>query len=308
MRALEFECFGKYRDMLRRNVPLANYSYALCGGPCAGMFCVGDGETLAELVKICIESGIPYRVFGGLSNVLVSDSGFDGIVLLNRGGGIRIEKESAERIIVTADSGVLMSKLVKTCTEEGIAGMDWAAGLPGTVGGAVYGNAGAFGSDTASVFLDGQYVDESGTLRPLSKAEMGFSYRSSAMKRGEKPGVLTEIRFVLCAGDPQDIRTAADARRAWRHEHQPDTLPSLGSVFKNPEGMSAGKLIQDAGLMGKVIGGARVSTKHANFITTEKGVRSSDYKALVDLVQAAVSEKFGVKLIPEIEMTGFETE
>ncbi len=308
MYALEPESFGKYREMLRRNVPLAHYSYSLCGGPCTGMFSVGDGETLAELVKICIESGIPYRVFGGLSNVLVSDRGFDGIVLLNRGGTVSIEKDSAERIIVTADSGVLMSKLVKFCAEEGIAGMDWAAGLPGTVGGAVYGNAGAFGSDTAAVFLDGQYLDESGTLRPLSKADMGFSYRSSALKRGEKAGILTEVRFVLSSGDPKAIRAAADARRTWRHEHQPDTLPSLGSVFKNPEGMSAGKLIRDAGLMGKTIGGAQVSTKHANFITTEKGVRSSDYKALVDLIQAAVTEKFGVKLVPEIEMTGFETE
>lgn len=305
---LESELFGKYRDMLQRNVPLANYSYSLCGGPCAGMFTVDDGKTLAELVKICIESGIPHRIFGGLSNVLVSDKGFDGIVLLNRGGAVRIEKETNQRIILTAGSGVLMSKLVKTCAEEGIAGMEWAAGLPGTVGGAVYGNAGAFGSDTASVFLDGQYVDQNGALRPLTKAGMGFSYRSSAMKRRENTGILTEARFILKTGDSNEIRAAMDAHRTWRHEHQPDTLPSLGSVFKNPEGMSAGKLIQDAGLMGKVIGGAQVSTKHANFITTEKGVKSSDYKALVDFVQTAVLEIFGVKLIPEIEMTGFETE
>ena len=164
------------------------------------------------------------------------------------------------------------------------------------------------GSATASVFLDGEYIDESGALRPLTKDEMGFSYRSSAMKRRENKGILTAARFALTNGDPSEIKAAGDAHRIWRHEHQPDALPSLGSVFKNPEGMSAGKLIQDAGLMGKTIGGATVSTVHANFITTEKGVTSSDYKALVELVQAAVLEKFGVKLIPEIEMTGFETE
>ncbi len=308
MRALEPERFGEYQDLLLRDIPLARYAYSLCGGPCAGMFITDNAKTLAELVKVCVADGIPFRVFGGLSNVLVSDAGFDGIVLLNRGGAIRAEKLANGNVIVTADSGVLMSKLVRFCADEGIAGMEWAAGLPGTVGGAVYGNAGAFGSDTASVFLDGEYIDESGTLRPLTKDGMGFSYRSSAMKRRENKGILTAARFALTNGDPSEIKAAGDAHRAWRHEHQPDTLPSLGSVFKNPEGMSAGKLIQDAGLMGKTIGGATVSTVHANFITTVKGVTSSDYKALVELVQAAVLEKFGVKLIPEIEMTGFETE
>lgn len=306
MRKIDPALFAPYESAFRPDIRIGSYAYSLCGGPCAGMFVIENSEMLKILVRKCIAEQIPFRVVGGLSNLLVSDTGFDGIILLNRKGDIRYTTAPDGEIILSAGSGALMTELVNYCVQNGLSGFEWACGLPGTVGGAVYGNAGAFGTSVADIFQSCEIIDADGNLRKLSVDEMDFSYRGSIFKNSHHDWMIIEASFFVMRDDPEQIRQRGIANRDKRHASQPVSERSLGSVFKNPEGTAAGKLIQDAGLKGMAIGKARVSEKHANFITTSEGVRSEDYRKLISYVQRVVSEKFGVRLEPEIELLGFE--
>ena len=306
MRNIDPALFAPYESAFRPEVRIGDYAYSLCGGPCAGMFIIENSDMLKDLVRKCIAAQIPFRVVGGLSNLLVSDTGFDGIILLNRGGDIRHAGSSDETIVLSAGSGVSMAELVNYCVQNGLSGFEWACGLPGTVGGAVYGNAGAFGTSAADIFRSCVILDADGNTRELYPADMEFSYRGSIFKRGHHDWTIIEASFTVKPDDPEQILLRGRANREKRHAGQPVSERSLGSVFKNPEGMAAGKLIQDAGLKGMAIGKARVSEKHANFITTADGVRSEDYRKLIGYVQQVVSERYGIWLEPEIEFLGFE--
>ncbi len=305
MLPVDVTCFSPYEGAFQRSVMLGDHAFSLCGGPCAGMFTVADPDMLCGLIQTCRQNGIPFRVFGAMSNVLVADSGFDGIVLLNRKGSITHSDNGDGSAAVTAGSGASMASLVKYCAQNGLSGMEWASGLPGTVGGAVYGNAGAFGSDISAVLVQGTFLDDSGNQTVLSKDELGFGYRTSALKKGLDL-ICLEAVFRLKYGDPEQIEKLGREYKEKRKNSQPYNEHSLGSVFKNPEGFSAGKLIDDAGLKGVSVGKAVVSNKHANFITTKKGVTSTDYKSLVDHVQRKVKEVSGILLEPEIEFVGFQ--
>lgn len=298
--------FSPYQTALQSPAQLSNYAYSLCGGPCAGLFSVENSLMLEDLVQKCRTADIPYRVLGGMSNILVSDSGFDGIVLLNRKGKLTYTESPDGSILLQADSGTPMAAVVRYCAEHGFSGFEWAAGLPGTVGGAVYGNAGAFGSETAEIFSEGTVIEPDGRTSSCTGSDLAFAYRSSVLKRGNGNRILLNASFRLIPGDSQKIRKTGEEYRQTRREKQPLGAPSLGSVFKNPPGESAGKLIQAAGLKGMSIGKATVSTVHANFITTEKGVRSRDYFDLILTVQKSVREMFGIILEPEVEFLGFE--
>lgn len=306
MRNIDPALFSPYEAAFRPDVRIGDLAYSLCGGPCAGMFPIEDSEMLYDLVRTCISQNIPYRVVGGLSNLLVSDSGFDGVILLNRKGGVTYAADEDGTVQLTADSGLSMASLVNYCAQKGLSGFEWACGLPGTVGGAVYGNAGAFGTETADIFCRARAVTASGELVVLDRDAMEFAYRASVLKKQAEPPVILVTVFRLKKGDPQVIREQGEANREKRRAGQPFGEPSLGSVFKNPEGYSAGKLIQDAGLKGMTIGKATVSMKHANFITTGKGVRSEDYRELIRLVRDKVWDLFGIRLETEIEFMGFE--
>lgn len=306
MRNMDPVRFSPYTQAFRPEVRIGDHAYSLCGGPCAGMFVCDGPEMLQGLTRICIAEGIPFRVVGGLSNLLVSDAGFDGIILLNRKGKISHSASDDGSVLLTASSGVSAAAAVRYCVENELSGFEWACGLPGTVGGAVYGNAGAFGTETAEIFVSGNAVTPAGKTVSLSCADMGFAYRSSRIKRDQDGTVLLDACFRLEKGIRDEILARGEANRARRQASQPAGEPSLGSVFKNPEGSAAGKLIQDAGLKGTSVGKATVSMKHANFITTEKGVRSEDYRALIRLVRNTVMEKTGILLEPEIEFLGFE--
>ena len=305
MRLPDPALFAPYQGRMRTEVPLGTYSYALCGGPCAVLFETDGAEMLRDLASACIRGGLPCRVLGGLSNVLVSDDGFDGVILLNRKGTISHETHPDGTVDLFAEAGTLMGQLVRYCEENGISGLEWAAGLPGTLGGAVIGNAGAFGGDIASIFIGTDCLDRNGQVTRLDRDGMAFAYRASALKGTNTGSVLLSAALRLEKGIPEQIREKGDACRERRRSSQPYGQPSLGSVFRNPEGMSAGKLIEDAGLKGTSVGKAVVSEKHANFIVTEKGVRAADYLALVDLVRDRVLENSGVLLEPEIELLGF---
>ncbi len=306
MRSIDPVLFAPYESAFRPEARIGTYAYSLCGGPCAGMFIIENSEMLKSLIRKCMSEEIPFRVVGGLSNLLVSDSGFDGIILLNRKGEIRHTTASDGTIVLSAESGVSMAELVNYCVRNGLAGFEWACGLPGTVGGAVYGNAGAFGTSAADIFRSCKIIDSEGNTRELSAAEMDFSYRGSVLKRSQHDWTIIQASFFVKRDDPENIRQKGTENRNKRHASQPVSERSLGSVFKNPEGKAAGKLIQDAGLKGMSIGKACVSEKHANFITTADGVLSEDYRKLISHVQHVVSEQYGIWLEPEIEFLGFE--
>ena len=298
--------FHPYEKAYQPNALLGEYAYSLCGGPCDGLFLIGNSEMLKALAQKCILGNIPFKVLGGMSNVLVSDGGFRGIILLNREGIIQKSGNEGDLILLTVDSGSSMASLVRYCRENELTGFEWAAGLPGTVGGAVYGNAGAFGREIKDIFRCGSLLDETGSEICLSQNDMEFKYRSSILKSRKSKYVLLKAIFALKKGSREEIKALEELNKEKRRASQPVSERSLGSVFKNPDGFSAGKLIQDSGLKGTSIGNAVVSTKHANFITTSRGVRSEDYRQLVMLVQKTVFAKFGINLDPEIEFIGFE--
>lgn len=303
---LDASLLAPYENAFHPSELLSKYAFSLCGGPCAGLFFIEDGEMLKALVQCCIRESIPYKVLGGMTNILISDEGFDGIIFLNRKGTITFTVQNDDSILLEADSGASMAGAVRYCIENEISGLEWAAGLPGTIGGAVCGNAGAFGSEISQIFICGTAIDETGTIRTIDNDEMNFAYRSSVMKRQENKNILLKAVFHLEKGHKKQISAKVETYKETRRNTQPVDQHSLGSVFKNPEGESAGKLIQAAGLKGFTIGKAQVSMKHANFITTEKGVTSSDYHRLVIHIQKTVFEQFRVLLEPEIEMLGFE--
>lgn len=305
MLSIESSRFSPYEKALLLNENLSRYAFSLCGGSCTGLFRIEDTDMLAGLGRCCIESGYPLKVLGGMTNILISDNGFDGIVLLNRKGMISHRQLSDGSVILRSDSGTGMPGLVRYCVENEITGMEWACGLPGTVGGAVCGNAGAFGTEIKDVFLEAVILDDDGKLKKMSCADMNYEYRGSILKGENKNKILLSVSFSLHKGEKEKIAAKGEENRTVRKETQPVDENSLGSVFKNPPGESAGKLIQAAGLKGFSIGKASVSMKHANFITTEKGVTSSDYHRLVVHVQQAVFEQFGILLEPEIELFGF---
>ncbi len=305
MQTIDLSVFHPYESAYRSEIRLGDYAYSMCGGPCGGLFMIEDSIMLRDLISDCIVSDIPFKVLGGMSNILISDRGFSGIVLLNRKGRISHTEENG-KILLTADSGAPMAAVVRYCEQNELSGFEWAAGLPGTVGGAVYGNAGAFGSEIADCFRSGMVLDETGSELNLAGPDMEFKYRSSILKNKAKSCTLLNAEFCVEKGKHEEIISKAEACREKRRSSQPVSERSLGSVFKNPEGFPAGKLIQDAGLKGVSVGKATVSTKHANFITTAEGIRSEDYRELILLVQKTVFEKFGIKLEPEIEFLGFE--
>ena len=306
MRLLDLSIFHPYESAYRTGERLGDYAYSLCGGPCDGLFVIEGSEMLKDLAVDCIGAEIPCKVLGGMSNILVSDDGFSGIIFLNRKGNITRTETDSDAILLTVDSGVSMASVVRYCRDNELTGFEWAAGLPGTVGGAVYGNAGAFGTEIKDVFRSGELIDETGKVQCVTKEDMEFKYRGSVLKNRSRTGIMLKAVFSLYKGTHEEIISKEESCKERRRNSQPVSERSLGSVFKNPEGRSAGKLIEDAGLKGTSVGKATVSTKHANFITTAAGIRSEDYLRLIRLIQKTVFDKFGVTLEPEVEFLGFE--
>lgn len=290
---------------LAERIAISRYSYAHCGGEAAVLKCA-CAEELENAAAALLKDGVPFRVLGGLSNVLVSDAGWQGVILLNRGGEMDVRPEQDGSMILSADSGMNMASIVSYCEKNDLTGLEWAAGLPGTLGGAVYGNAGAFGGNIAGNFVSACALDEKGNRVRFTQKDMDFQYRSSVLKRGNQKAVLLNCVLSVRVSDKKgSVKEEGDTNRKKRHDSQPYGVGSLGSVFRNPEGDSAGRLIELAGLKGKRVGKAEISTKHANFIVTEPGVRSADYRELLDMARNAVWEQFQIQLVPEIELIGF---
>lgn len=286
-----------FGDKLQEHVSLAAYTSARIGGQADGLIVAHSADELTELIAQIWEMDIPYLLLGSGSNLLISDAGFRGIVVLNKAKSIRFQADS-----VWAESGVTMSRLANQAATKGLAGMEWAATVPGTVGGAVYGNAGAFGGDMAGNLIQVELLTKSGR-ETWSLEEMDYAYRSSKLKRDGIESIILAAELKLSNGDPVQIQERMRSFIQKRKNTQPPGA-SMGSMFKNPVGDYAGRLIEAAGLKGTRIGNVEISAVHANFFVNHGETKASDVIALIELAQKTVQEKFDVALELEIEIVG----
>ena len=284
---------------LTENAPLANMTTFRIGGPCRLLCEPESPEAAIELFRILPELKVPYALLGNGSNTLVSDKGFDGIVIRPVSGG------TAERLFgsrIRAGAGMLVPSLACFARDQGLAGLAFAQGIPGSVGGGLTMNCGAYGANIADVCESVVCVRPGGEVHTFAGSECEFGYRESIFRHEQL--YILEATFVLTEGDSsaiaEDMRTYAAKRSA----SQPLHMPSAGSVFKRPEGYFAGKLIEDAGLKGYRIGGAEVSEKHAGFIVNAGGATAADVIALIRHIQQTVYDRFGVRLEREVCILG----
>jgi len=289
-----------FGDRLQENVSLAPYSSARIGGPADALVTATSADELAETVSRLWELDVPYVMLGGGSNVLVSDKGVRGVVVLNRAKDVRFDKGSQPK--VRAEAGVVIANLARRAASHGLAGLEWAAAVPGTVGGAVYGNAGAFGGDMAGSLLQADLLTGNGR-ETWSVEKMGYGYRTSVLKSQNLKVVVlwAELRLEHSTKDVVSVKISEFSER--RKATQPPGA-SMGSMFKNPPNDFAGRLIEAAGLKGSRIGTAEISPVHANFFINHGQTKAEDVRALVNLAQKTVAQKFGVDLELEIELVG----
>ncbi|MBL8130655.1 MAG: UDP-N-acetylmuramate dehydrogenase [Anaerolineae bacterium] len=286
---------------LLRDEPLAKYTAARLGGPADAVYIARRSlDELAAVMRRAWTAALPVRVLGGGANVLVSDSGVRGLVVINHVSEIDIDEA---RAVVTASSGMGLAVLARHCAARGLAGMEWAVSIPGTLGGAVVNNAGAHGGDMAGSLIWAALIDVEGE-RVLSNADLAYGYRTSALKgRADRRFLVLRAALQLQRDDAAAISARMDANIAHRKRTQPPGA-SLGSIFKNPPGDFAGRLLDSCDLKGYAIGGAMISPVHANFFINTGNASARDYHALIRYAQQIVQERTGVHLESEIETLG----
>ncbi len=295
---------------LQKDISLARYTAARVGGPAEGLLVVETGCDLVEAVSRLWELAIPFIVLGNGSNTLVSDAGVDGVVVLNNAHHIHFD-EQTDPVTVRAESGASLGLVARKAAARGLSGLEWAAGIPGTVGGAVVGNAGAHGGDTAGSLILAEILHptdtdkQSGSLIqreewPVEK--LAYAYRTSILKR--EPGkVVLAALFKLECSNPDSVLATMENYNEQRKQSQPPGA-SMGSIFKNPPGDFAGRLIEACGLKGTRIGDAEISRQHANFFINRGQATATDIYALIQMARSKVAEKFNLNLDLEIELIG----
>jgi UDP-N-acetylmuramate dehydrogenase len=293
------EWLGTYTGV-RADEPLARHSQFGVGGPAQWFTTTRDTESLAALLRRCSESGVAVTMLGAGSNALISDAGIRGLVIRHDDRTLHAEDEHA----VVLGGGCMMPRVALDCAKCGLAGLEFGIGVPGTCGASVSGNAGAFGIEMADVLIDCTALDPAGRPVTLDAAECGFSYRHSRFKDDLRDLVVVSARLRVHADDPTLVRERTDAVQAQRKASQPYGVRSLGSVFKNPPGDRAGRLVEAAGLKGRRVGGAEISPKHANFIVNVDHASAADVLALVAVAHDAVQQQSGVNLEREIIVLG----
>lgn len=291
-----------FKDRLQRDVPLSRFTTSRVGGPARFYVSAGSASQLAEDVSFLWEQDIPLLVLGSGANLLISDSGLDAVVVHNQAKQITIDLD-ADPPAVTAESGAILTSVARKAAEHGLTGLEWASTVPGSVGGAVYGNAGAFGSNTQANLVLAEILHRKEGYLSLTSDEMGYAYRSSALKRQPGEAVILSARFAVEKGDPAMIESTMKEFSERRRRTQP-TGPSTGSTFKNPPGDYAGRLIEVAGLKGTRIGGVEISEQHGNFFINDGTATAQDYYDLIQYVQQTIRDSFGVALETEIEIIG----
>ncbi|MBS6546931.1 MAG: UDP-N-acetylmuramate dehydrogenase [Butyricicoccus pullicaecorum] len=279
--------------------PMYRHTTFQIGGPAEVFVQPRNLGAFMTALQVARESGLPLTVIGRGSNLLVRDEGVPGVVLCTCGmNGVRVE---GRRVI--AEAGATMAQLAQAALHAGLTGAEFAAGIPGTVGGGVFMNAGAYDGEMSGIVTRSVYMDENGGSCALSGAEQAFGYRTSIYKQHPE-WVIIEAECLLKPGDPAEIRAKMDDFARRRREKQPLNFPSAGSTFKRPEGYFAGRLIEGAGLKGASVGGAQVSEKHAGFVINHGGATCADVTALIEHIQKTVFDRFGVHLECEVRTIG----
>jgi UDP-N-acetylmuramate dehydrogenase len=310
----------------RRNELLAGHTTIRVGGPADLLAAARDVPALTALVRAVRGGGMPLTILGRGSNVVVADAGVRGMVVLSRAEGCRIDGDR-----LTAEAGLPLARAATLAQRAGLSGLEFGLAIPGTVGGAVWANAGAHGADVAGVLESVTLLRADGGEATEPAAALSLAYRESRFKHaagerstaptgghptgghptgghsvGEQPAgdLILTATFRLMPADPAAIKARLDDIRRWRQEHQPLSQPSAGSVFRNPPGDSAGRLIDACGLKGTRLGGAAISAKHANFIVNEGGATAADVRRLAELARKAVVARFGIELSYEVQFIG----
>ncbi len=279
--------------------PMRKYTTFRIGGPADYLVSVCDMREVKDVVAVCKAEHVPYYIVGNGSNLLVSDKGYRGVI-------IRIFKDMAEIEVrenrIVAKAGALLSQIAAKALEAGLTGFEFAAGIPGTLGGACRMNAGAYGGEMKDVLEEVVVLDDQGEIRCLSAGELELGYRTSVIAK--KGYTALEATISLKKGEKEKIKEYMEELREKRVSKQPLEYPSAGSTFKRPEGYFAGKLIQDAGLKGFSVGDAQVSEKHCGFVINKGNASAAEVHELMRQVSDKVEEKFGVRLEPEVRRLG----
>jgi len=286
----------------RRDEPLVAHTRMRIGGPADLLIVCESADEVIEAVGLARRHGVDWRVLGGGCNVLVADSGIRGLVIVNRAARVEFDD-----VVAWAEAGALLAALVGEAVERGLAGLEWAAGLPGTVGGAVVGNAGAFEGNIAGVLRSATVLEPGGAVMERPNEWLEFEYRSSRIKRQEAGGggyVVLAATFELEPRDQEPLAARASEILEWRRTRHPAGA-TMGSTFKNPPDSHAGYLIEQAGLRGYRIGGAQISELHGNFFMNTGGATAAEVLALIEHARAEVRRQFGIELELEIELMGW---
>ncbi len=291
-----------FGENMQENVPLSGYTAARIGGPADVIVFVRKADELAQAAEKLWKMEMPFSVLGGGSNVLVSDRGVRGVVIINRARLLKFNSK-ADLPTVHAETGVTPNDIAQRAARLGLAGFEWAASVPGSLGGAIYGNAGAFGGDMAGNLLSVELFHRQHGLQTWPVSKLEYSYRSSLLKREHPPVLLLSAELALKHGTQAEIQDKMEQFSSQRRASQPPGA-SMGSMFKNPPGDNAGRLLEAAGLKGKSIGNATISSQHANFFINSGRTRAEDMRALIELAQKAVLDQFGIKLELEVELIG----
>jgi len=278
--------------------PLKNYTYTETGGPADYYVTVHNVEDACRVLRYSAQNHIPVTYLGNGSNIIIRDGGIRGIVL----NLLELDHLEEEAGIITAGSGRAIIEVSNFAYERALAGLEFACGIPGSVGGAVYMNAGAYGGEVKDCLLEVTAIDREGEIITLKNEELGLGYRKSIVQ--ENNYVVVEAKFALKPGEASDIKSIMDDLTYRRESKQPLEFPSCGSVFQRPPGNFAGKLIQEAGLQGHRIGGVEVSTKHAGFMVNVDSGTAGDYEDLIHYVQHVILDEFGVQLNREVRIIG----
>jgi len=279
--------------------PMSRHTTFRIGGPAELFLVPKSTEEIAGIFKICREEGIPWFVLGNGSNLLVSDKGYQGVVIQLYKGFGEVKVQGCQ---ITAQAGALLSQIAAAAREESLTGFEFAGGIPGTLGGAVVMNAGAYGGEMKDVIKEVTVLTREGEIRTLQAEELAMGYRTSAIK--EAGYIVLSAVLSLEKGDKEQIKARMQELAGMRSSKQPLQYPSAGSTFKRPEGYFAGKLIMDSGLRGYQVGGAQVSEKHCGFVINTGNATARDVRNLMADVQRIVEEKYGVKLEPEVKFLG----
>lgn len=287
------------KEQILEEEPMKKHTTFRIGGPAEYLILPQTTEEIADVIKLCRQEEIPWYIVGNGSNLLVADEGVRGVVIQLLRNFNQIQVEGCQ---IRMQAGAQNAAVAKRALDASLTGFEFAAGIPGTIGGAVVMNAGAYGGEMKDILKEVTVLDPNGMIRTIPAEELELGYRTSIIAR--KGYVVLEAVIVLKTGAPKEIKAAMDELKEKRVTKQPLEYPSAGSTFKRPEGYFAGKLIMDAGLRGFSVGGAQISEKHCGFVINKGNATAKDVTELMDETKKIVMEKFGVALEPEVKRLG----